>query len=721
MSIDQDDEIKPKPIEKPILFMDDWKKYPNAIVDDQTKNESFLYLADVLKVMGIQNNLFHLSLKNPKLQGVNPRNKGLDAITSAMIRTECEQNFWYFIREILLIPEDGSPSGVRFRANRGNIAAYWSFLNHVDYLLVMMRQGGKSVCDDGMDLYIMYIAGRGVTINKLTKDASLRERNVKRLKQFRDLLPPYLNMHNPRTDKNNNEELTCMYYSNTLNMFVGQAAEIAADKVARGHTAAVNRTDEGPFTNNAHVSIQVMLTTGTRARDSAKDAGSFYCTSHVTTAGKINTKPGRYMYKIKEDSMYFSEHLYDSIDQKHLHKLVTAHSAGGIPMLNITMSHYQLGYDDKWLKRKILENRMDVETADRDMLNRWTNGGTTHPLDGELLGEIERSASEIRYIEYTEHGFIINWYVSKEERDSLIATRKVIIGNDSSTASGGDAMSLVFTDTLSGNVLAGSKVSVANIFTYAEMLANQMLKNVNYITNIERRSMGPVLIDAVMLSLMNAGINPLLRMYNTMVDSDGWRNGDFAEFKRSPAYWSSKEIDQVKKSIGFATSASGKHSRNSLYNMTLPRAASLGCHGVRDQRLINEILMLEKTNDRIDHPSDGNDDMVIGWLLAYWMLIHSRNLDAYGIDAPLRDTKEWVKGKLAIADTPRQALVEVHRKTMYLEVEKLVERLSNTRCPYASAALERMIRRSHERIGNEGLSLSTLDDMIKRALSDHEG
>ena len=40
MSIDQDDEIKPKPIEKPILFMDDWKKYPNAIVDDQTKNES---------------------------------------------------------------------------------------------------------------------------------------------------------------------------------------------------------------------------------------------------------------------------------------------------------------------------------------------------------------------------------------------------------------------------------------------------------------------------------------------------------------------------------------------------------------------------------------------------------------------------------------------------------------------------------------------------------
>lgn len=713
-------DIQPKPIEKPILFLDDWRKYPNAIVDDQTKNESFLYLADVYKAMGVKNYLFHLSLKNPRLQGVNPRDPDIDPVTAAMVRAECEQNFWYFIREILLIPEDGSPQGVRFRANRGNIAAYWAFLNHVDYLLVMMRQGGKSVCDDGMDIYIMYIAGRGVTINKLTKDASLRERNVKRLKLFRDLLPSYLNMHNSRTDKNNNDELTCVYYGNTLNMFVGQASEIAADKVARGHTAAVNRTDEGPFTNNAQISIQVMLTTGTRARDSAREAGSFYCTTHVTTAGKINTRPGKYMYNIKEDSMYFSEWLYDSISEKHLHKVIAAHSPGGMPMLNITMSHYQLGYDDKWLKRKILENRMDVETADRDMLNRWTNGGTSHPLDGDLLGEVEKSQSDVMYVEHTEHGFMINWYVSEQERDDLRKSRKILIGNDSSTASGGDAMSLIFTDSITGDVLAGSKVSVGNIFTYAEMFARQMLDNPNYICIIERRSMGPVLIDAVMLSLMNAGINPLLRMYNTMVDSDGWRNGDYTEFKRSPAYWSSREIDQVKKCIGFATSAGGKHSRGSLYNLTLDRAVRIGYKGIRDRRLINEILMLEKTNDRIDHPPGGHDDMVIGYLLTFWMMIHSRNLEAYGIDKPLRDAKEWVKGRIETTATPRQLLIESHRSTLYVEVEKLVDKLGKTRCPYASAALERMIRRTHERIGSEGLPLATLDDMIKRALTNRD-
>ena len=50
-----------------ILFYDDWRKYPGAIIDDQTSNESFIRLATIYRDMGIKNHAFPLVLLNPEL------------------------------------------------------------------------------------------------------------------------------------------------------------------------------------------------------------------------------------------------------------------------------------------------------------------------------------------------------------------------------------------------------------------------------------------------------------------------------------------------------------------------------------------------------------------------------------------------------------------------------------------------------------------------------
>ena len=55
-----------------ILFLQDWDKYPEAIVHLSTKNQSFIDLANIYKKMGVKNYYFHLALHDPDLEFVDP-------------------------------------------------------------------------------------------------------------------------------------------------------------------------------------------------------------------------------------------------------------------------------------------------------------------------------------------------------------------------------------------------------------------------------------------------------------------------------------------------------------------------------------------------------------------------------------------------------------------------------------------------------------------------
>jgi len=54
-----------------ILFHDDWKKFPSAIADTKTKNESFLRLVALYKKMGIKNSDFCLALNQGEMSAIS--------------------------------------------------------------------------------------------------------------------------------------------------------------------------------------------------------------------------------------------------------------------------------------------------------------------------------------------------------------------------------------------------------------------------------------------------------------------------------------------------------------------------------------------------------------------------------------------------------------------------------------------------------------------------
>lgn len=695
-----------------ILFLQDWKKYPGAILQENTTNEEWLYMADVFQAMGITNYYWHLALHNPKLLHLDPFSKDLTLLQKAWIVEEVEANPWYFFREIAR-----SKEGEKLRANRGNLAVWWLALTHTDYYLIQIRQTGKTNTDNALDNYVLHCAGWDTNINKLTKDASLRAANIQDIKEMRDHLPAYLNPYDKNKDKNNTEEITCEARNNHMRIYVGQSSPGAAYKTGRGHTAPINKSDEGPFTDNAKISIPSMITSGTTVRDLAAARGGFYYNGFTTTAGKINTPSGLYMYEILNEGFKFSEIIYDAHDSKDLMRMVTKNSGGGVNMVCITLSHKQLGYDDAWLKRKIIENRVKGEDADRDMFNRWTTGSLSSPLPIELNEAINNSKQDPHWVSYDTDGYLINWYVSRDALAEIKRTRKIVLGQDTSSAVGKDSIAMVFVDSWTGCVIGTAVINETNVYTYIGWVVELMKKESSIIIIPERRGGGNILMDGIIIGLISENINPLTRIYNTLVDSEGWMDSCNDVYRQSPQWWNSQTMNKVKQACGYATSGSGQHSRQNLYGNGLIRAAELSCDFVCDERLIREILGLVNRNGRVDHAISGHDDMVISWLLAFWMMLFSRNLSFYGITYPLRDAVEWTPDGSGKPTTVKEQWESDYTIQLREEFEEYMEKLRGTTCPYTQTALERIVRRLYDKIGagSTGSSISTIDDLINNA------
>lgn len=700
---------------KYILFLNDWKAFPGAIVDETTTNESWLFMSDVYAAMGVNNHFFHLALINPRLKGVSPFDPDLTLPWKSAIAVEATYNPWYYFREVARAPQAGNLSGVPLQANRGNIAVIWCFLNHVSYFLMQIRQTGKSLIDDSIDNWILHVAGRNININKLTKDAKLRATNIARLKELRDMLPSYINPFDKRKDKNNSEELSCVAYENTYSCFVGQTSIAAANNVGRGTTAPIFRGDEIPFSANSQYAIPAAVTAGTEARRAAEINNTFWCNSFTTTAGKLNTEEGKFSYKLLKGAMPFDELLFDSDTEKHLHRRIKHHSPDKDLMVGIVLNHKQMGKSDEWLYEAIKTNKVSGEEADRDFFNRWTAGGLTSPFDRELSERIARSVKDRLDVSISDEEYIIKWFVDEHELKHIKNTRKIIIGNDTSMAVGKDALTLVFLDSWTGHVLGTSTINEANLWTYIHFVTRLVCEERCYVIIPERRANGQVLIDGLIVNLVSKGINPLEVIYNTLVDSENWMSEEMAVYRSSPAWWSTQHLDKVKRSCGYATSGAGHHARSNLYGRALTRAAKLGCDHIYDATLADELNSLVIRNDRIDHAVGSHDDTVIAWLLAYWMLMFSKNLGVYGITNPLCEAKEWRKGKVERELSPKEQYEDNMRKVLRQEFNEYLELLKQTDCHYTSIAIENRLRRLYVRLGTDMESANSIDDLIRKA------
>lgn len=692
-----------------ILFEKQWLDYPNAIIDITTKNKSFLRIAALYKSMGIKNHAFMLQLHDKDLQGVDPFDPNLSTEMMVRIALECKSNFFYFIREVVRVPGGSVDYPIQFRANRGNMALYWLFFNHITAMLIQIRQTGKSLSNDMLATYLLNIRCTNTSINLLTKDDTLRSANLERLKNIELELPFYLKQRG-KGDIGNTEELSIKSLNNSYRGHLPNKSPKMALNVCRGITSGLFILDEAAFFYNIGISLPAALAAGTAARDLAKMKNEPYGTIITTTAGKKDDRDGAYIYNMLCNSAIWTEKFFDCKDLVDLELTVRNSSPKRELRVNCTFNHRQLGYTDEWLRNAIESCNATGDDASRDFGNCWTSGSQSSPLSVEQSDIIRESQQLDFFTEISSpYSYITRWFIPEDQITRTMANGTFIMSLDTSDAAGGDDIALSLRDVKTGAIIATGNYNETNLITFAEWICQLLITYLNVTLIIERRSTGAMILDYLLLMLPSKDIDPFARIYNKAVQDKEEYPDRYLEISK-PMYARSRDIyTKYKKLFGFATSATGATSRTELYSVTLLNAAKITGDKVKDPKTIDQILGLIIKNGRVDHADGGNDDMVIAWLLNFWILIKGKNLSHYGINS--RDilvdnaANKEVNNPMATYERKQQELARGN-------IERLIEDIKNEPDDYIVFRLECSLRTAASSLKQDDRQILSVDNLI---------
>lgn len=694
-----------------ILFLEDWAKYPEAIVWTENPNRSFIDLANLYKQMGIKNYYFMLALHDRRLANVDPFDKNITEEQMAWVAKEVAVNPWYFFSNIVSAPNVGKR--IPLTANRANISLIWSFFNHCQYLLLQPRQTGKTFTTNCLMTYLLSFS-EGTRTLFYTKDSSLRVDNIRKIKAIFDLLPPYLNFINKKIDADNQETITVKAKGTIYNTVVPQKEPSAAEKVGRGNTIEVRHCDEIAFCSNNFITIPTMGSAMNNAIMQAKLDNKPYGTIFTTTAGKKDSAEGAFAYEIYVESAEWDEDFLDCKNEEDLEKTVRERSnpqneiarKNGIYAIQGTFSHRQLGYTDEWLAENMARNKVYGEEALRDYFNVWTSGTECSPFSVKQNEMISGSEREVLYRDIFEKGLTIKWYYPKEEIEYRMFNNPVIMGMDTSNNIGRDSSAITIIDATTLETLGTGNYNNISLTTYSKFISDLMLKYPKLFLVIENKLSGQAILDYLIDTFILKDIDPFKRMFNVVVNE---KESNPRRFQLMDTSVSRKAIaSQYRPYFGYTTTGTGRYSRDNLYGETLYRAIDITADKIKDKKLIDELVSLVIKNDRIDHQDGKHDDQVISWLLACWFVFNGRNIGYYDINR----TRFLSNVTAAGEEVDYDKLNSIRKQNAIVDkIKELYEELSNTSDYIDFNKIEKQIRLLESKV-SYNKEILTLNEMI---------
>ena len=639
-----------------VLYHSDWLRM-GATIHWSTCNQSALRIAQVYKRMGIKFWYFPLTLLDPALANVNPFDDELDIMTRARIARECKLNPWYFFRECLRLPIAGGVN-TPFIFSRGNIASIWSFLNDVDYGLVMPRQTGKSYATQAIIAYAIYILGDNINIAHCDKSSENNVNTIRTIKDIRAAMPQWL-WQPTGADVENKESISYAQKHNTYSTFAAAIDKIAAGNMCRGLSIAILHFDEHAYMRYNSISTPAAVAAKINASKVARSQGIPCPTIYTTTAGNPDTDTGAYTLGIFEDALRFSEDLFDLKDHEAL--IQTINENAPKTRLFLEFSYKQLGFDDAWFKKNSEELNGNSDDIARDLLNVWQASSVDNVIPQNIRDQIRKSKQEPTFVDLS-RGFMIRWYLDRHIVESEeFKHRSLIAGMDTSENIGRDWTTLVIVDPTNLNVVATAGCNNANTMQVGQFVTNILLDFEGLCWIPERNNTGIAIIDYVIMKLSDKNINPFRRIYNEAVQQ-----------RSDPKYakidiTTYKDMDSsLRRHFGYRTAGSGATSRDRLYKEIMMKMLELNSTRIKDSTLINEFCNLTVRNGRVDHKEGRHDDMAIALLLSAYLILAGKNLPAYGIRSEEILSTLNVTGNTISADL-KQNQIEIRKRIADLE------------------------------------------------------
>lgn len=257
-------------------------KIGDKFYDLGTPNKSFLQLAKDLKTVGVKNYYFALQIYDYSLANVDPHACDKDGHTTlsrdqiSRVLTECARNPWYFLREVVRIPDQGGTS-VPYKANRGNIAQAWCIYRGIDSWLCLPRQQGKTQSALAFQVWMYIFGTSNSTFIFINKDGDNAKTNLKRMQDIIDLLPEYMRCESILSEegkrvkaKQNATEIGNPVNGNNVIIKPKATSYDSALSIARGLTAPILHFDEPEFTNHIKTIVSNSVSTFETAASNAK-------------------------------------------------------------------------------------------------------------------------------------------------------------------------------------------------------------------------------------------------------------------------------------------------------------------------------------------------------------------------------------------------------------------------------------------------------------------
>jgi len=692
-----------------ILFKKDWDKYPTATLHLETRNRSFVNYAKKLKMTGVKNYQFCLAIVNPLLKDLDPHDPNLTLEEKMMVVEEVKLNPWYYFREVAKIPAKAGTEPNQFEANRGNIALYWNFFNHITTLLIQPRQTGKSVATYVLHAGILNIWASNSTVTLITKDDTLRTEAVVAIKDIASELPPYLRLRTKR-DKNNSTEITVDLLGNKYRTAVGQASEKAALNVFRGTTTPVRHIDEFGYVKNIHITLSPYLAAGGAANEEAERTGNPYGTIFTTTPAYRNSKEGMFTYEKYAKGLAWSEFFFDLHNLDELNDTLDKNSKSGIMI--IEMNHRQLGKTDDWLRKRIKDAQSEGDDVEADYLNIWPLGSGASPIDKNLIEKLTSSKREPDYAQISDSGYVISWYDSLENVEGSYRNKPMIVTVDPSEAFGSDEIGFAIRDIKTGETLGTGVFNNTNTIEFSRFLFEFLMKYKKSVMLIERKSTGMSMLDNIILLLLEAGEDPFKRLFNWVVQEYDTHVNRFSEIdvplaKRNPSVYT-----KFRDTFGYATSGSGKASREKIYGDNVMSALKYTGSVAKDKTIIEQISSLKIKNNRLDHDSGKHDDLAVAWLLGYWFLTNVKNSEFYGLN-PYDILTDVTNNDPSVQRTMEDEAKVQEQQAVRNKIEELLEDLKETNDDIVTLFLVKKIRLLDKRLDRKLITSLNTESMIR--------
>ena len=592
----------------------------SAIIDWNTKNKSFLEVHKQLKLLGIKNNAFFLTLLNPDLQGVDPHDPNITPLQAIQVVEECQLNVFYYLREVVRIPAQGAKT-VPFKLDRATLAAIYCFYNDTNFYLNKPRQTGKTVAICALMSWAFKF---GVSNGEFMFSANTSEnvkRNLKKMKDYIRLLPSYMSKMGTQAindmGKVERKRDNITTYSEPLNGNTAKCAKCAisreaAEEIGRGESHVFEFFDEAEFTPYIDVIVGVTGMSFNTAAANARRNGGHACRMFATTPGDLadGKKCKRAMILVK-DAVVWNEQFYDQGINK-LREVLYEKSKYRI--VYIEYDYKSLGYGEAWFQEACANVGFNLQKIRREILLQRFTGNSQSPFNPDNITELTENVKKPVWVDKIDALNEIHFYQAKDE---IKSNRMHFIALDPSDGTGGDYYGMVILDPYTLQTVAEFKNNYMTPQGCRELMEYIVRKYFhNVIIVIENNRNGHTLIHFFDDSFLKPRIYAAaVADQDTNLVHDQYDEKGFL-----------KEQIMRNKYYGVRTTPTSRDMMMNILVDTVNFRKDLLC----TKYLVQDICDLVIKAGKIQADVGKHDDMVMAWCLAMYVYYYGEKLERYG-------------------------------------------------------------------------------------------